>query len=151
MGVATTYNAAGSDLLLGRLMRGILRGLLGKTTATAENTKAIGDAGEARAAAYLSEAGLTVVERNFRVKGGEIDLICRHGEALVFVEVRLRSRSDYGGAAASITPTKQKRLILAARHWLQRHDPHGRHPCRFDCVLITGTQIEWLQDAFSAE
>jgi putative endonuclease len=69
----------------------------------------------------------------------------------VFVEVRLRSRGDFGGAAASITPTKQARLILAARHWLARH---GETPCRFDCVLFDGTEtqhIEWLRNAFSAD
>jgi len=62
--------------------------------------------------------------------------------------VRLRSRADYGGAAASITPAKQARLIIAARHWLARH---GEVPCRFDCVLIDGDNLQWLQDAFSAD
>ncbi len=78
---------------------------------------------------------LSLLERNFRVKGGEIDLVCRDGKTTVFVEVRLRSRSDFGGAAASITAAKQARLILAARHWLLRH---GETPCRFDCVLLDG-------------
>ncbi|OHC63501.1 MAG: YraN family protein [Rhodocyclales bacterium GWA2_65_20] len=104
-----------------------------------------GAAGEAAAAAYLMDRGLTVIARNFRVRGGEIDLVCRDGSNVVFVEVRLRSRSDYGGAAASITVAKQARLILAARHWLARH---GERPCRFDCILIQDGQIEWLKDAF---
>ena len=107
-----------------------------------------GAAGEAAAADYLMRRGLTVVERNFRVRGGEIDLICRERGTLVFVEVRARSRSDYGGAAASITAAKQARLILAARHWLVRH---GEQVCRFDCVLIQAGEIEWLQDAFRAD
>ena len=107
-----------------------------------------GAAGEAAAAAYLMGRGLAVIGRNFRVRGGEIDLICRDGASTVFVEVRLRSRSDYGGAAASITAAKQARLILAARHWLARH---GEQPCRFDCVLIQDGQIEWLKDAFRAD
>ena len=110
-----------------------------------------GAAGEQLAADYLQRRGLTLIERNFRVRGGEIDLVCRDGKATVFVEVRLRSRGDFGGAAASITATKQARLILAARHWLLRH---GETPCRFDCILLDGLEpenIEWLRDAFRAD
>jgi putative endonuclease len=113
--------------------------------------QAKGAAAEQLAADYLQRAGLSLIERNFRVRGGEIDLICRDGKTTVFVEVRLRSRGDFGGAAASITAAKQARLILAARHWLLRH---GETPCRFDCVLLDGLEpknIEWLRDAFSAD
>jgi putative endonuclease len=113
--------------------------------------QAKGEAAEQLAADYLVRQGLTVIARNFRIRGGEIDLVCRDGKATVFVEVRLRSRGDFGGAAASITATKQARLILAARHWLVRH---GETPCRFDCVLFDGLgadNIEWLRDAFSAD
>lgn len=116
------------------------------------NTRqAQGAAAERLAADYLLGRGLRLVERNFRVRGGEIDLVCRDGGTTVFVEVRLRSRKDFGGAAASVTATKQARLVLAARHWLQRH---GETPCRFDCVLLDGLapdNIEWLRDAFSAD
>jgi putative endonuclease len=115
------------------------------------NTRqAKGAAAEQLAADYLQHEGLRLIERNFRVRGGEIDLICRDGKTTVFVEVRLRSCSDFGGAAASITASKQARLILAARHWLQRH---GETPCRFDCILLDKldtNNIEWLRDAFSA-
>jgi len=107
-----------------------------------------GAAAEEKAAAYLAARGLRLLERNFRVRGGEIDLVCQDGDTTVFVEVRLRSRADYGGAAASITAEKQRRLILAARHWLARH---GERSCRFDCVLLDGGRIEWLRDAFAAE
>jgi len=106
---------------------------------------------ETLAAAYLSRQGLRIETRNFRVRGGEIDLICREGATLVFVEVRLRRNAGYGGAAASITKTKRQRLILAARHYLARV-PDA--PCRFDCVLLSGladTDIEWIRDAFSAD
>lgn len=106
-----------------------------------------GAAAEALAARYLTDRGLTVVERNFRVRGGEIDLICRDGPVVVFVEVRLRQHTGFGGPAASITAAKRARLILAASHWLARH---GERPCRFDCVLSDGRRIEWLQDAFRA-
>lgn len=119
------------------------------------NTRqAKGEAAEQLAADYLQRQGLKLIERNFRVRGGEIDMICRDGKTTVFVEVRLRSRNDFGGAAASITATKQARLILAARHWLLRH---GESPCRFDCILLDGLDvhnsntIEWLRDAFSAD
>lgn len=111
-------------------------------------TQAKGAAAEELAAQHLAKHGLRLVERNFRVRGGEIDLICRDGSSVVFVEVRLRRRSDYGGAAASITAAKQARIIMAARHWLARH---GECPCRFDCVLLDGEHIEWLRDAFAAD
>ena len=104
-----------------------------------------GAAGEQAAAEFLVARGLRVIERNFRIRGGEIDLVCRDRGSVVFVEVRSRSRSDFGGAAASITATKQARLILAARHWLARH---GEQPCRFDCVVIDGGRLEWICDAF---
>ncbi len=108
-------------------------------------TKELGDAGEEHAAQHLVAHGLKVLARNFRVKGGEIDIVCRESAMVIFVEVRKRARSDFGGAAYSITPTKQKRLILAARHWLARH---GDCACRFDCVLIDNEKLEWVKDAF---
>ena len=110
-----------------------------------------GAAAEAIAATYLARRGLRVLERNWRVRGGELDLICQDGGTLVFVEVRLRARTDYGGAAASIGAAKQRRLILAARHYLS-----GKRemPCRFDAVLLDGlneTRLEWIRNAFSAD
>ncbi len=113
-----------------------------------QTKKQVGDAGEERAARHLVAQGLRIVARNFRVKGGEIDLVCRDGATTVFVEVRrraTRSGADFGGAAASITLRKQQRLILAAQHWLARH---GECACRFDCVLIDGEKLAWLRDAF---
>jgi putative endonuclease len=111
-------------------------------------TQARGAAAEDLAARYLARQGLPVVERNFRVRGGEIDLICRDGATVVFVEVRLRRGSDFGGAGASITAAKRAKIVMAARHWLARHQDM---PCRFDCVLMDGDNIEWLRDAFSAD
>ena len=107
-----------------------------------------GAAGEEVAAQHLVAQGLKIVARNFRVKGGEIDLVCCEGAVTVFVEVRRRASADFGGAAYSITPAKQKRLILAARHWLARQ---GECACRFDCVLIEGGRLEWLKNAFAAD
>lgn len=106
---------------------------------------------EALAAAFLERRGLQVAERNFRVRGGEIDLVCREGRTLVFVEVRLRRRSDFGGAAASITANKRRRLVLAARHYLVRQPDAV---CRFDCVLMESLAeagIQWMKNAFSAD
>lgn len=122
--------------------------LSGKANNTTDGAHA-----EAQAAAFLASRGLRVEARNFRVRGGEIDLVCRDGATLVFVEVRLRRNASYGGAAASITASKQRRLILAARHYLARMPDT---PCRFDCVLLSGlgdtdSGIEWIRDAFSAD
>ena len=97
-------------------------------------------------------AGLTLVERNYRTPGrggGEIDLVMREaGGTLVFVEVRARAGTTHGGAAASVGGVKQRRIVLAARHYLMRH----RSPpaCRFDVVAIDGNHIEWLKAAFDA-
>lgn len=110
-----------------------------------------GQTAENLAVAYLQENGLRILERNFRVRGGEIDIICREGSTLVFVEVRLRQNARYGGAAASITPAKQARLILAARHYLLRVPATD---CRFDCLLLDRLErsaIIWIKDAFSAD
>lgn len=112
-----------------------------------QTTKQIGAAGEEIAARHLVAQGLQVLARNFRVKGGEIDIVCRDGATVVFVEVRQRASAGFGGAAYSITPAKQKRLILVARHWLARH---GDCDCRFDCVLIDGGKLEWIRHAFDA-
>jgi len=100
---------------------------------------------EQTALRYLRRQGLVLVVANFTCKGGEIDLIMRDGEALVFVEVRQRADRRHGGAAASITPQKIRRLIRAAQVYLQRL-PHVP-PCRFDVVAIDGDQLEWLRDA----
>lgn len=108
---------------------------------------------EALAARYLERQGIRIIERNFRVKGGEIDLIGKDREqgTLVFVEVRLRSNQDFGGAGASITRQKQARLLLAARHYLSRNPDAD---CRFDCILLDRLDengLEWIPNAFSAE
>ena len=115
---------------------------------TRTSKQLVGDTGETRAADYLEQQGVRIIERNFRVKGGEIDLIGRDGDMIAFIEVRQRASSQCGGAAASITSAKQRRLILAARHWLARH---GEVPCRFDVIAIDNNQLEWIRAAFSAD
>ncbi len=111
---------------------------------------AAGAAAEALAAAFLEAHGLSVLARNFRCRGGEIDLVCADGDTLVFVEVRLRSGERFGGAAYSIGVHKQRRIVLAARHYL-----NGRReqPCRFDALLLTALDagaIRWIRNAFDA-
>lgn len=118
-------------------------------------TKAVGDAGELRALAHLTRHGLTLVRRNYRVaagpyaRGGEVDLILLERDGtLVFVEVRARASSSHGGAAASVTASKQRRAVYAARHFLR--DCATPPACRFDVVAIDGDQLEWLRGAFDA-
>ena len=102
-----------------------------------------GQGWEQRALAHLSAHGLRFVESNFRCKSGEIDLILRDGESLVFVEVRQREGASHGGAAASITPAKIRRLVRAAQTYLQRFPRVP--PCRFDVVAIDGQHVDWLR------
>jgi putative endonuclease len=107
-----------------------------------------GEDAENRASAFLQRAGLKLVARNYRCRFGEIDLILRDGNTLVFVEVRMRSSDRYGGAAASITPAKRTRLLRAARLYIANL---ARPPaCRFDALLVNGKDhtIEWLKNAF---
>ena len=115
-------------------------------------TRLRGNAAEDAALAHLLAAGLTLVERNYRTPGrggGEIDLVMREvGGTLVFVEVRARAGTTHGGAAASVGGVKQRRIVLAARHYLMRHK--SPPPCRFDVVAIDGDHIEWLKAAFDA-
>ncbi|HRM55087.1 MAG TPA: YraN family protein [Ottowia sp.] len=115
-------------------------------------TRLRGNAAEDAALAHLLAAGLTLVERNYRTPGrggGEIDLVMREaGGTLVFVEVRARAGTTHGGAAASVGGVKQRRIVLAARHYLMRHK--SPPACRFDVVAIDGNHIEWLKAAFDA-
>jgi len=103
---------------------------------------------EQRACDHLCRQGLRLVARQYRCRLGEIDLVMRDGDHLVFVEVRARRGEAYGGAAASITASKRRRIILAARHYLASHCLDA--PCRFDVVLLQDTRIEWLKAAFDA-
>jgi putative endonuclease len=107
-----------------------------------------GQQAEDDALAYLERQGLMLVERNFRCKGGEIDLVMREGEALVFVEVRQRADTRHGGAAASVDAGKQRRLILAAQTYLQRFAMPPA--CRIDVIAIDGTAWSWLKNAIAS-
>lgn len=109
-----------------------------------------GDRAERIAAAYLESKGLAVIESRYRCRWGEIDLILRDRDTVVFAEVRLRQSKDFGGAAYSVDRRKQARIIATARHYLA---DTRESPCRFDVVLlerIEPPRIEWIRDAFSA-
>lgn len=106
-----------------------------------------GRAAEALAESFLIANGLQIVCRNWRSRRGEIDLVARDRDTLVFVEVRLRGRSDFGGAAASITATKRLRLVAAAEAYLARCTTPP--PCRFDAILMDRVDvrsIHWMKD-----
>lgn len=106
-----------------------------------------GNAAEDQVLNYLIEQGLRLVTRNYSCKAGEIDLIMRDAEYLVFVEVRYRARTDFGSALESVTPAKQRKLILTAQYYLQQT---GKMPaCRFDVAgMDQNRQIHWIRDAF---
>ena len=109
-----------------------------------------GDRAEQIAAAYLQDQGLAVIESRYRCRWGEIDLILRDRDTLVFAEVRLRSSKIFGGAAYSVDRRKQAKIIATARHYLAATKEAA---CRFDVVLlerIDPPRIEWIRDAFSA-
>ena len=132
----------------------------GTTTGAAKpTTKVRGDAAEAIALAHLQAAGLKLLERNFNTPGrggGEIDLVMAAPDGtLVFVEVRQRASATHGGAGASISAVKQRRIVFAAQHYLMRYKTLP--PCRFDVLLVEGAlvgsaapKIEWLRGAFDA-
>lgn len=114
--------------------------------------KEAGRAGETAALEHLQRAGLRLVLRNFRCKGGEIDLVMLDGATLVLVEVRYRSSEQFGGAAASVTWRKQRRLANAAEYLLLAHRELRRYPARFDVVAIAAApeyRINWIKHAFT--
>lgn len=112
-----------------------------------------GTAGEATALRHLQEHGLQLVTRNYRCRAGEIDLVMLDGATLALIEVRFRSNKRFGGAAASVTWHKQRRLICAAEHLLLTRSHLRRYPARFDVVALMpgqgGLQVEWIKNAFT--
>ena len=110
-----------------------------------------GPAAETLALAHLERAGLRLVTRNYRCRGGEIDLVMLHGDHVVFVEVRYRHDARFGRAEETVGRAKQARLLLAANHYLQRHAE--ARATRFDVVAIHaapagGHDVKWIRDAF---
>ena len=125
---------------------------------TTPTTRDRGNAAEDSALAHLQAAGLRLVVRNYRTPGrggGELDLVMRDGDTLVFVEVRHRRASSFGGGFASVDAAKRRRLVRAAQLYLGSHPRLAQLPCRFDVVESEGDPaapaIRWLKDAFRLE
>ena len=129
-------------------------------------TQQTGEQGEQTALSHLRSKGMRLLQRNFSCRMGEIDLVMvdrsltcsppyslNHTRILVFVEVRFRRANQYGGAAASVTPTKQQRLIRTAKRFLQLHPRYRNWPCRFDVVALSGDpavpRVDWIKSAFT--
>ncbi len=107
---------------------------------------------EERALKHLRRKGRHhCLARNFRTPGGEVDLVTLEGEVLVFVEVRARTRSEYGLPEETVGPRKRQRLQRAARAYLASNPDQGRRRCRFDVVAVDGQGLRWIRDAFQAD
>jgi putative endonuclease len=104
---------------------------------------------------YLEQQGLKLIEANYSFKGGEIDLIMKDGETLVFTEVRHRKKDKYGSGLESVSQSKQNKIIRTAKYYLLEKNIYDKVPCRFDVVatkpnpdIKLGMEILWLRDAF---
>jgi len=124
------------------------------TTTRAAAPRSTGAHYEALARSHLERAGLALVEANFTCRHGELDLVMRDRDVLVFVEVRYRRRSGFGDGADSVGRAKRQRLVRAASAWLAAHPQQAHATCRFDVVSIGGDAdrpaLEWLRNAFDA-
>ncbi len=123
-------------------------GLFSSLSKKLTSRKKRGNDAEKQACKHLQSHGLKLLEKNFSMKAGEVDLIMLDGETFVFVEVRYRKNADFGGAAASVTLKKQQRIIKAALSYQQKYAPQSS--MRFDVVAIEGDNrgINWIQSAF---
>lgn len=113
-----------------------------------QNTRAVGAQYEAKAAAYLSARGITILARNFDCRRGEIDLIGSDGRYLIFFEVKYRSSQKDGMPFSAIGAVKQRRMFYAARQYLYQQCLPENTPVRFDAVGILGEELVWIRDAF---
>lgn len=113
-----------------------------------KNTRSTGSCYERKAANYLKQQGLFILRYNYRCRFGEIDLIARDGEYLVFVEVKYRKDSSSGYSLAAVNPAKQKTICKVARYFLTVEYHNVDIPCRFDVAGIDGDEIHWVKNAF---
>lgn len=120
------------------------------TTSKTHPRRATGNRFEGAALSFLRYRGLRLVQANFLCRHGEIDLIMREGATVVFVEVRYRRDARYGGALASVTAAKRRKLVSAAHLWLAWHPHEANRPCRFDVVAFEGDAPTWVRGAFDA-
>ncbi|MBQ1311526.1 MAG: YraN family protein [Blautia sp.] len=117
-------------------------------TKEAKNRRKVGEEYEGRAADFLEKQGLRILERNFRCRQGEIDLIARDGRYLVFVEVKYRSGKGQGSGLEAVGRQKQHRIIRAAELFLIKNRLSVDTPCRFDVIAVDQGEIHWVPDAF---
>lgn len=111
-----------------------------------------GAAAEELALLYLQKSGLKAVSRNWRCRGGELDLVMRDGETLVIAEVRKRSSNAFGGAAASVDARKRQRIIHSAQRFLMEHPQFSTSSVRFDVLTLDrDDRIEWIKAAFDSD
>lgn len=117
--------------------------------------RARGDAVEAAALAHLQAHGLQLLARNAQARGGEIDLVMLDAATVVFVEVRYRASTAFGGGFASVDARKRRKLVHAAQVFLMQHPRHAQSACRFDVIDACGDpsapHMDWLRDAFRAD
>lgn len=106
---------------------------------------------EAAACHYLQQQGLQLLDQNYTLRQAELDLVMHADDTVVFVEVRYRRTDRFGTPAETVTASKQRRLRLAATHWLQAHPAWRQHPCRIDIIAArpgdNGLQFEWIINA----
>ena len=119
------------------------------------STIACGAAAEAAAARYLEARGLKILARNLRCRAGELDLVCLDGGVIAIIEVRHRATSDFGGALASVTWRKQRKLIRATQFHVERRPEWRARALRFDVIAVQGRPdgthaMDWIRDAFRA-
>ncbi|HEX5844396.1 MAG TPA: YraN family protein [Pseudomonas sp.] len=117
------------------------------------SAQASGRAAEALARQHLERQGLRLLAQNWRCKLGELDLVMLDADTVVFVEVRYRRYSAWGGAVESVDARKREKLSRAAQHFLQQESRWAKHPCRFDVIAINAdsqapAQLNWIQNAF---
>ncbi|HZX52461.1 YraN family protein [Pseudomonas sp. XK-1] len=117
------------------------------------NPQQSGQAAEALARQFLEQRGLRLLAQNWRCRLGELDLVMLDSDTVVFVEVRYRRYSAWGGAAESVDARKREKLSRAAQHFLQQESRWAKHPCRFDVIAITADSpapapLNWIQNAF---
>ena len=110
-----------------------------------------GSGAEARALEYLQGQGLRLLARNWRCKLGELDLVMQDGDTVAVIEVRSRSRTDYGAAAETVDHRKQAKLVRATRLWLARRPELAEQPLRFDVVTLDAGALEWRREAFDVQ
>lgn len=113
------------------------------------NRRETGTQYEERAAEYLIAQNYQILERNYRIRSGEIDIIARDGTVLVFIEVKYRKNDESGNPLEAVDIRKQRKIIKVARYYLYQKK-YGDVPCRFDVVGICGSHIEHIKDAFWA-